>query len=208
MQINYEQILEETKTKVLTLSELTHENQWIQDSNKDGCSIHTKMNPQNELKINRIEANVDVEPETFINLVTNMTRKKEYDSNFEEGRIIEKIDQNTTIYYARGKPPIFIVDARDFCMITRIYKLGDSHYLAVSKSIEHPQAPLVKGIQRAEMIFAGWIVKKLPNGKTNIIMIGHMNPKGDIPKALVNQGAKFQVEGLNKALNYLNKNRQ
>lgn len=36
------------------------------------------------------------------------------------------------------------------------------------------------------MIFAGWIVKKLPNGKTNIIMIGHMNPKGDIPKAIVN----------------------
>lgn len=47
------------------------------------------MNPLNELKINRIEANVDVEPETFINLVTNMTRKKEYDSNFEEVFILE-----------------------------------------------------------------------------------------------------------------------
>lgn len=69
-----------------------------------------------------------------------MTRKKEYDSNFEEvciyrifkkGKILEMIDPNTTIYYARGKPPIFIVDARDFCIITRIYKLGDGHYLAV-----------------------------------------------------------------------------
>ncbi|CAD8137885.1 unnamed protein product [Paramecium octaurelia] len=208
MNINYEQLLEETKSKVLGLSELTPENQWVQDSVKDGCTIHTKLNPQNELKINRIEAQVDVDPEAFISLVTNMTKKKEYDSNFEEGRVIEQLDQNTTIYYARGKPPVFIVDARDFCVITRVYKLGDGHYLAITKSIEHPQAPLVKGIQRAEMIFAGWIVKKLPNGKTNIIMIGHMNPKGDIPKAIVNQGAKFQVEGLNKALNYLNKKKQ
>lgn len=51
--------------------------------------------------------------------------------NIFKGRILEKIDQNTTIYYARGKPPIFIVDARDFCLITRIYKLGDGHYLAI-----------------------------------------------------------------------------
>lgn len=59
------------------------------------------------------------------------TLKKYLYWNIIKGRILEKIDQNTTIYYARGKPPIFIVDARDFCLITRIYKLGDCHYLAV-----------------------------------------------------------------------------
>ena len=41
------------------------------------------------------------------------------------------------------------------------------------------------------MIFSAWIVRKLPNGETNIIMMGHMNPKGDIPKAIGIQGAKF-----------------
>jgi len=40
---------------------------------------------------------------------------------------------------------------------------------------------------------------------TKIVMIGNMNPKGDIPKAIINTGYKFQAEGVKKALAHLAK---
>ncbi|CAD8140729.1 unnamed protein product [Paramecium octaurelia] len=208
MQNNYDQLLEETKTKILSIVELKPENQWTLDTNKDGYVIYTRNNPENGLKINRTETNAAVDPEEFVNFVIDMTRKKEYDANFLEGRLIDKLDEKTFIFYARGKPPTFFIDARDFCLLSRVYKLGDDHFMTITKSIEHPQVPPVKGVQRGEIVFSAWIVKKQPNGQTNIIIIGNMNPKGDIPKAIINQGAKFQAEGVKKAVEYLTKNKK
>lgn len=74
-----------------------------------------------------------------------------------------------------------------------------------AKSVEHPSAPPIKGVVRADMIFAAWILFKQPNGMTKIVMIGNMNPKGDIPKAIINTGYKFQAEGVKKALAHLAK---
>lgn len=62
-----------------------------------------------------------------------------------------------------------------------------SNYIkALARSVEHPAAPPVKGCTRAEMIFNGWFITELPNGLTKIVVVGHLNPKGDLPKALVN----------------------
>lgn len=56
----------------------------------------------------------------------------------------------------------------------------------IARSVEHPAAPPVKGLTRAEMIFTAWFLTEQPNGLTKIVVIGHINPKGDLPKALVN----------------------
>ncbi|CAD8144014.1 unnamed protein product [Paramecium octaurelia] len=208
MQNNYDQLLEETKTKILAMVDLKPENQWTLEANKDGYVIQTKNNPENGLKISRTETNADVNPEEFVNFVIDMTRKHEYDSHLQEGKLIEKVDQNTFIFYAKGKPPTFFVDPRDFCMVSRVYKLGENHFMTISKSIEHPKAPVVNGIQRGEVVFQAWIVKKLPNGQTNLISIANMNPKGDIPKALINQGAQHQAEGVKKSIEHWIKNKK
>lgn len=53
---------------------------------------------------------------------------------------------------------------------------------------------------RADMIFTSWIFTQQPDGSVKIIAIGLFNPKGDIPKTLINQGYKFQSEGVKKLL--------
>lgn len=80
---------------------------------------------------------------------------------------METIDENTKIFYGRGKAPVFFVDPRDFVFLSRIYKT-DFGYMVVSnifnlfkaKSVEHPSAPPIKGVVRADMIFAAWILFK------------------------------------------------
>lgn len=42
------------------------------------------------------------------------------------------------------------------------------------------------------MVFNAWIVTESHNGQSRVIVIGNMNPKGDLPKALLNKGAKMQ----------------
>lgn len=56
----------------------------------------------------------------------------------------------------------------------------------LARSVEHPSTPPIKGFTRAEMIFNAWFLTEQPNGLTKIVVIGHINPKGDLPKAIVN----------------------
>jgi steroidogenic acute regulatory protein len=84
MQNTYDKLLEETKAKILATVDLKPENHWTLDTNKDGYVVYTKENPENGLRINRTETNAQVDPELFISLVIDMTRKKEYDPNFLE----------------------------------------------------------------------------------------------------------------------------
>lgn len=56
----------------------------------------------------------------------------------------------------------------------------------IDKSIEFPDCPPIKGIERADMLFQGWFIKKTGPNSINAINIGNMDPKGSIPKAILN----------------------
>lgn len=38
------------------------------------------------------------------------------------------MDENTYIYYFRGKAPVMFVDGRDFCVLTKIIKLDEGSW--------------------------------------------------------------------------------
>jgi hypothetical protein len=65
--------------------------------------------------------------------------------------LIEKVDANTFIYYARGKPPTFFVDPRDFCLLSRIYHLGEGHIMTISIIFHKIQLNL-SSIQRYHLL--------------------------------------------------------
>lgn len=44
-------------------------------------------------------------------------------------QLIEDIDENTKIFYGKGKAPMPIVDPRDFVVINRIYKIENGYFL-------------------------------------------------------------------------------
>ena len=74
--------------------------------------------------------------------------------------MLKQINDSICIFYGYGKPPIFLVDARDFVFIREVTSLEDGTILVHSKiilnkdkSIEYPECPPIKGTERAEMVF-------------------------------------------------------
>lgn len=63
----------------------------------------------------------------------------------------------------------------------------------VNQSIEHKLCPEKRGIVRFEVECAGFIIEPIENqpNKCRVIQIADGNPKGWIPKQLVNLGGLF-----------------
>ena len=44
------------------------------------------------------------------------------------------------------------------------------------------------------MVFQGWFIKETGPNSIHIINVGNMNPKGNIPKSILNTSHKIQLE--------------
>lgn len=60
----------------------------------------------------------------------------------------------------------------------------------------------MKGVVRAELLMSFCHVKRISDTETSILVIGNIDPRGQIPKILVNQAAKFEADGLKKTIDY------
>ena len=89
-------------------------------------------------------------------------------------------------------------------MITRIFREGD-RWVIIAKSVEYPECPPTKSI-RGDTV-AGWILERVGD-KTKACFITMVDPKGNIPAAIVASSAKVQGECVEKIKNLLDKRKK
>ena len=68
---------------------------------------------------------------------------------------------------------------------------GDPIYMILFRSAEHPDAPERKGVVRAETYISGYILRKNKEDrkKLDFFLVSLADPRGLIPKWLVNRGS-------------------
>ena len=142
-----------------TLSEeVTKENNWEKSHDKDGDKIYIKK--LEKLNLIRIETEIDGSPEEIIKELKNLELRKSQDKNLIEISMIEKIDENTAIYYMLVNLPIMFMANREFVVLYGVVKENDTTYF-IQCSTEHPSKPVTNKNVRAIIHQSNWCI--VPN---------------------------------------------
>lgn len=63
---------------------MNNKGKWELDSNKDGYTVHTQVNPDNEIRINRTETEAQVDFQKLVKVAMDLTCKPQFDDKIKE----------------------------------------------------------------------------------------------------------------------------
>eukprot|EP01016_Furgasonia_blochmanni_P020351 TRINITY_DN2269_c0_g1_i10.p1 TRINITY_DN2269_c0_g1~~TRINITY_DN2269_c0_g1_i10.p1 ORF type:complete len:201 (-),score=33.41 TRINITY_DN2269_c0_g1_i10:108-710(-) len=112
---------------------------------------------------------------------------------------LEVLDENTDIFWERVKGKLIVAN-RDYTVLNHRLYLPDGTIVSSGHSVDRTaQRPPEKGDVRAEVILAGYIFIPIPGTETTkVIYVFQVDPKGMVPKTLVNLAAKMQCNCINR----------
>ncbi|CAG8693285.1 5531_t:CDS:10, partial [Dentiscutata erythropus] len=153
---------------------------------------------------NLLHASRSSDVKTTFDFLADVKRRPEWDHLMQEGKLIEIIDENTTIQYIRMKAA-FPVSSRDVVTLNHVVKLNDGRMMMTCKSIEYKSCPKIPGVIRLDCDCAGFIVAPIndqPN-KCFVTQIANADPKGWIPKSILKLVSTRDMPASAKKLNIL-----
>ncbi|CAG8762349.1 2170_t:CDS:2, partial [Racocetra persica] len=160
------------------LLNLIDDNSWRLLHESRSSDIKVYQNPAISDHSYKISCTVNNTLETVFDFLADIKRRPEWDHLMEEGKLIEIIDENTTVQYMRMKAA-FPVSARDVVTLNHIVKLNDGRMMMTCKSIKHKSCPEIPGVIRLDCDCAGFVIspiKDQPN-KCFVIQIANADPK-------------------------------
>eukprot|EP01016_Furgasonia_blochmanni_P039974 TRINITY_DN5043_c0_g1_i5.p2 TRINITY_DN5043_c0_g1~~TRINITY_DN5043_c0_g1_i5.p2 ORF type:complete len:145 (-),score=30.59 TRINITY_DN5043_c0_g1_i5:223-657(-) len=122
---------------------------------------------------------------------------------WEDFELLETLDKETDIIWEKVKGKL-VVSARDYVVVNHRLTLADGTIISSGHSIDYPKRPVGPDSVRANVILAAWIFIPLPeqNG-SKAIYVFQVDPKGMIPKMVVNWASKAQCANLNRLRDYV-----
>ena len=136
-------------------------------------------------------------------VLTDTSRSKEWIDRLVDAAVLETISPLERIQYTHIKTPPGL-DDRDFVARAKMTIDGENKRITVAiHSTTHPSKPAgANGIVRGELLGSSFLLVPLPGGKTRVITEIHADPKGSVPKFVVNMVQKDwpinTIKGLRK----------
>jgi len=182
--------------KVKTLHPLNATNDWEWQDDKDDVSVNKKVDSETGLDIIRGEGVVPLTPQEIKKILFYDSKALlEFDKNKESIDIIENINDVYWVAHTRIKSPSFMVTPREAVVLAHWVEDADGTIYIVGRSITHPKVPEVKSHVRADVLLYAWVIIPCKDDPTKSVTIRMLqtDPKGMIPKALVNGVAKDEA---------------
>ncbi|KAJ3032901.1 hypothetical protein HDV00_006990 [Rhizophlyctis rosea] len=137
----------------------------------------------------KVVADLDASPETAFDLLSDITRRGEWDDMTVEAGVVETVNGSTKYQYMTSKA-IWPAAARDSLVLSYVTRLTDNRYLNVTRSTTHPSYPPrdAEGIIRMEAKIAGQLVSPSPSatpGTCRVVQVADGDLKGWIPKSVI-----------------------
>ena len=193
-----------TKGKMEELMAVLNSEKFKHADSKHGVEIYSFKDEDAGVYWVKGEGIVDFPIDEWIDYIGDYANRGKMDDMFVEGGVVEDIGMNTRIEKFTVNPSA-LVSNRDFCIVTRRVHTNQGRVIWMACSWEHDDVPPIKGVVRAVLIIGGWILDPVPgdHNKTFAHYIVEGDPKGSIPKMIVNLGYKKQgllPYKLNKAM--------
>ena len=184
------------KSKINDLISITTETDgWKEVTDKGDYIVHTK---KGESGVNWVRGYgpIDFPAEKVLAFMKEDGATEKFDDQYKGGRTVETLGlgKNVRVGYSHYKGATLVSD-RDFVMILADFKDSEGRLISIGTSVEHPDAPPVKKIVRADLIIGGWVFipdQTDPENKCNAYYVSQSNLKGSIPKMITNSVSKGQ----------------
>mmetsp|Transcript_7659 Transcript_7659/g.10574 ORF Transcript_7659/g.10574 Transcript_7659/m.10574 type:complete len:209 (-) Transcript_7659:60-686(-) len=173
---------------VQDLEKMLHDSEgWKSEGVQKDTKVFSRAMPNTSLKAWKYETEwTGCSPKDLEDLLhTKMVeRHKEWNETFVEGKYFDKTDENTNTQYWRYK--VTGLSDRDFVVSRRKIARSDGSVLVIDKSIEHPSAPVVKGVIRCDLPFNVRYWKPISDSKLEFKYMNMTDIKGWVPTWLAN----------------------
>ena len=161
---------------------------WEKMGESDGIKVYRKELPGSPLVSFRGEAVIDAPISKVLAVLEDSTRKVEWMHNLADARELRKVSKFVKVEYNHTSVPWPFFD-REFIYIAEAVILKDSRQCLIRvHSIEDPSIPVKDGIVRGWLEDTLYTVSQVGEDgmKTHIDVHVTADPRGDIPKWLVN----------------------
>jgi len=121
----------------------------------------------------------------------------EWDKSLKACRFVRKINEESDVIHMTPNMPLMI-SKRDLVQYRKFYyDMDDRAHYVFAKSIEDPLAPVKKGVIRMETLKGAYKICECPLNSNDcyVRFIFQNDPKGLIPKQLINMGASKMFGG-------------
>ena len=148
----------------------------------------------------------DITADELAIIILEDENRKKWDDVFSEPTVLEKIDDQTDVYYFKMKSPSFMVSDREFVskrVSLKDYK--DASYFVFMSHTEHPSKPVQSKPVRGKLHQHIRLLRKTADGKgSTLTLIMQMDFGGNVPQMLVNNKAASSPQKMFDAisLNY------
>lgn len=157
---------------------------WKQIKEKDGITVYKAKVPGSKIVAFKGKVIIDVAPTKVMWVLADRDHRKDWVDRLDRNRDLEVMSQKERVIYQSFKMP-FLISNRDMVYKSVITKSKSGTVTYDMFSVEHPKAPETIGV-RVELIKSKYILKPLGKNKTEVQVEILSDPKGMLPKWLVN----------------------
>lgn len=158
-------------------------NDWEKVDGEVGLSIFEKK--EGDLLAFRTEGVVDAPLRDVAGAILDYEHTTEWVDHLEEERILSRPSPGQFVEYTHVGTP-FVLKDRDFvCLVTVKVNEKEKTVSIESHSVDDPQAPSTKFV-RGRVVHNEFVLAPDGTGKTRLTGEFHIDPKGSVPKWIVN----------------------
>ena len=132
-----------------------------------------------------------------------MEKNKQWDEMLMEAKVVQEFSAKFQIVYNSFKMPPLVTN-RDLCFCMATYDVPNGQAV-ICTSVEHPACPEVKKMVRADLLSGGFWFRNVPEGCL-VDYFANTDPKGLLPKAIVNNVVKEQAANVQRIRDNLTAN--
>lgn len=191
-----EQYLEKVEKAYLEAISMTEDmSSWEVYENSEELAAYTRRSASG-LDILKIEFFLNRSPDQVLNFIysnlCDLHNRLNPDLVSEHG-LLSSYGEDSRVRFEVVDPRVPGVSPREVVYFGIKMQVSDEVYALIETSVEAPERPLSQNMIRADIIYALHLCEKL-NGQCHVVSIGYVDPKGSIPKAIVNMGLRKRVD--------------
>lgn len=159
---------------------------WKEISHKEGIRCYSAKVKGKKIYALKGDIEINAPMEVISTFFYDTSKKKLWIAKLKDIKTIRRPSKFELVEHYTVETPFFLAN-RDFVYKGKITVNDDKTVLKVDlKSVIDSKAPVRKGIVRGELIFANYTVEKIMENKVKLTVTVLVDPKGSIPKWVVN----------------------
>ncbi|XP_041846524.1 START domain containing 14 [Melanotaenia boesemani] len=184
---------------------------WLNKYDSNGMQVWVEVPPANRgynaPKVHKIKCRMtikDVSAATMYDVIHDGQYRKKWDPNMLGSFDIARLSDNADVgYYSWNCPKP--IKGRDVVTL-RSWQVTDDEYIIVNFSVKHPKYPPQSDLVRAISIQTGYLIKPTGPNSCTFIYLSHADPKGSLPKWVVNKASQVLAPRVMKSVHKAGQN--